>query len=99
MNKETIKSALSAIPTGDFLEKSKDLLSTLGYRSERTLELSGTVHDFLQEFPPLNPNTRTEREFRKHAESVNSYSSLRAMKSLMIFSRASLSQTVSTKET
>ena len=70
MNKETIKSALSAIPTGDFLEKSKDLLSTLGYSSERTLELSGTVHDFLEEFPPLNPNTRTEREFRKHAESV-----------------------------
>ena len=70
MNKQTIKSALSAIPTGDFLEKSKDLLSTLGYRSERTLELSGTVHDFLEEFPPLNPNTRTEQEFRKNVESV-----------------------------
>ena len=70
MNKETIKSALAAIPTGDLLEKSKDLLSTLGYRSERTLELSGTVHDFFQEFPPLNPNTKTEQEFRKNAESV-----------------------------
>ena len=53
MNKQTIKSALAAIPTGDFLEKSKDLLATIGYRSERTLELSGTVHDFFQEFPPL----------------------------------------------
>ncbi|MYA70421.1 hypothetical protein F4009_18530 [Candidatus Poribacteria bacterium] len=70
MNKETIKSALSAIPTGDFLEKSKDLLATIGYRSERTLELSGTAHDFLEEFPPLNPNTKTEQEFRKHAESA-----------------------------
>jgi len=70
MNKHAIKSALSAIPTGDFLEKSKDLLATMGYRSERTLELPGTVHDFLEEFPPLNPNTRTEQEFRKHAESV-----------------------------
>ena len=70
MNKEAIKSALSAIPTSDFLEKSKNLLSTIGYRSERTLELSGTVHDFFQEFPPLNPNTKTEQEFRKHAESV-----------------------------
>ena len=28
MNKEAIKSALAAIPTGDFLEKSKELLST-----------------------------------------------------------------------
>ena len=70
MNKETIKSALSAIPTDDFLEKSKNLLATIGYCSERTLELSGTVHDFLEEFPPLNPNTKTEHEFRKNAESV-----------------------------
>ena len=70
MNKQAIKSALSAIPTGDFLEKAKDLLATIGYRSERTLELSGTVHDFFEEFPPLNPNTKTEQEFRKHAESV-----------------------------
>ena len=70
MNKESIKSALAAIPTGDLLEKSKDLLSTLGYRSELTLELSGTVHDFFEEFPPRNPNTKTEQEFRKHVESA-----------------------------
>ena len=70
MNKNAIKSALAAIPTGDFLEKSKELLGTIGYRSELTLELSGTVHDFFEEFPPLNPNTKTEQEFRKHAESA-----------------------------
>ena len=70
MNKQAIKSALAAIPTGDFLEKSKDLLATIGYRSERTLELIGTVHDFFEEFPARNPNTKTEQEFRKHAESV-----------------------------
>ena len=70
MNKETIKSALSAIPTGDFLQKSKELLATIGYQSERTLERSGTVHDFLEEFPPLNPNTKTEQEFGNNAESV-----------------------------
>ena len=70
MNKEAIKSALAAIPTGDLLEKSKDLLATIGYRSELTLELSGTVHDFFEEFPPLNPNTKTEQEFRNNAESA-----------------------------
>ena len=43
MDKETIKSALAAMHTGDLLEKSKQLLSTLGYRSDLTLELSGTV--------------------------------------------------------
>ena len=70
MNQVAIKSVLSAIPTGDFLEKAKDLLATIGYRSERTLELSGTVHDFFEEFPARNPNTKTEQELRKHAESV-----------------------------
>ena len=67
MNKATIKSALAAISTDDFLEKSKEFLSTIGYRSELTLELSGTVHDFFEEFPPLNPNTKTEQEFRNNA--------------------------------
>ena len=70
MNKEAIKSALAAMQNGVLLEKSKDLLSTLGYRSELTHELPGTVHDFFEEFPPLNPNTKTEQEFRKHAESA-----------------------------
>ena len=70
MNKDTIKSELAAMRTGDLLEKSKDLLSILGYRSELTLELSGTVHDFFAEFPPLTPNTKTEQEFRKYAESA-----------------------------
>ena len=70
MNKNAIKSALAAMQTGILLEKSKDLLSTLGYRSELTLELSGTVHDFFEEFPPLNPNTKTEQEFRQHTESA-----------------------------
>ena len=70
MNKDAIKSALAALQNGVLLEKSKNLLSTLGYRSELTLELSGTVHDFFQEFPPLNPNTKTEQEFRQHAKSA-----------------------------
>ena len=70
MDKEAIKSALAAIFTGDFLEKSKSLLATIGYRSELTLELSGTVHDFFEEFPPLTPNTKTEQEFYKYAESA-----------------------------
>ena len=70
MNKDAIKSALAAMQTGILLEKSKNLLSTLGYRSELTHELSGTVHDFFEEFPPLNPNTKTEQEFRNHVESV-----------------------------
>ena len=69
-NKDAIKASLAAMSTGDFPEKSKDLLATLGYRSERTLELSGSVDEFIEDFPARNANTKTEQEFRKHTESV-----------------------------
>ena len=52
-NKEKIESALAAIATGDFLENAKHLLTVLGYCSERTLELPGTVDDFIQQFVKL----------------------------------------------
>ena len=68
--KEKIESALAAIDTGDFLENAKHLLAILGYCSERTLELPGTVDDFIQQFPARNQNTETEQEFLDSAESV-----------------------------
>ncbi len=71
MNQNDIKSALAAMHTGDLLEKSIDLLSTLGYRSELTLELSGTVDDFFEEFRGQNPNTKTEQHFRDNAKSAH----------------------------
>ena len=70
MNQNDIKSALAEMQNGNLLEKSKNLLSTLGYRSDLTLELSGTVNDFFEEFPAQNPNTRTEQHFRDNAESA-----------------------------
>ena len=70
MNKAHIQSALAALSPGDFSEASKNLLATLGYRSERTLELSDAVEDFIQEFPAPNPNTKTEQTFRNSVESV-----------------------------
>ena len=70
MNQNDIKSALAEMQNGNLLEKSKNLLSTLGYRSDLTLELSGTVNDFFKEFPAQNPNTKTEQHFRNNAESA-----------------------------
>ena len=70
MNKAHIQSALAALSTGDFSEASKNLLATLGYRSERTLALSGAVEDFIQEFPAPNPNTQAEQAFRNSVKSV-----------------------------
>ncbi len=70
MDKEAIKDALAALHTGDLLDKSKDLLSVLGYRSELTLEMSNSVDAFFTKFPPLNPNTQTEKHFRENAQSA-----------------------------
>ena len=70
MNQNEIKSALAALQTGNLLEESINLLSTLGYRSELTHEHSGNIEEFLNEFPPINPNTKTEQNFRNNADSV-----------------------------
>ena len=70
IKKREIEFALAVIPAGDFLETSKGLLAVLGYRSERTLKLSGSTDDFIQTFPAENKNTKTEQEFRNNAESV-----------------------------
>ena len=53
-----------------FLETAKGLLAVLGYRSQRTLKLSGRVDDFIKTFRAENENTKTEQEFREDAESV-----------------------------
>ena len=52
IKKKEIESALAKIPASDFLETTKGLLAVLGYRSERTLNLSGNVDDFIQRLPP-----------------------------------------------
>ena len=70
IEKREIESALAAIPAGDFLETSKDLLAVLGYRSQRTVKLSGAADDFIQSFPAENKNTKTEQEFCNNANSV-----------------------------
>ena len=69
--REDIRAALAAIPYSDFLAATKDLLEVLGYQSDRTEELSGSVDDFIQEFPAYSPkNTQMSQEFRKHVRSV-----------------------------
>ena len=65
-----IQNALGAIPYGDFVAAIKDLLEVLGYQSDRTLELSGRVDDFIHAFPAQKPNTKTEQAFLEHVQSV-----------------------------
>ena len=68
--REDIQAALASIPSSDFLAATKDLLEVLGYQSDRTLELLGSVDDFIHEFPAPKPNTKTEQAFREHVQSV-----------------------------
>ena len=69
-HKERIQSALADMPNKNFLSATKDLLTVLGYQSERTLELSEDPEDFIQQFPAPNENTKTEQTFLEHAQSV-----------------------------
>ena len=70
MNKEAIKSALAAITTDNFLDNTTALLATLGYKSDKTEDLFGSVDEFINDYDAPNPNTKTEQEFRNHVKSV-----------------------------
>lgn len=66
-----IRDALSDLSQDDPIAGARRLLETLGYRSDRTLELTGSVSDFIKEFPAPNPDTLTERDFRQNVASVH----------------------------
>ncbi len=70
--RQRIERALRAAPRLSLKEAAEGLLDVLGYRSERRpLEQSGRVDDFIDRFPALNKDTRTENEFRKNATAVH----------------------------
>lgn len=75
--KQDIKRALAQITKDDFGQATKNLLSALGYRSERTLsEQSGRVEDFLKAYPLRskqsgeNSMTKSEKTFIDGVKSV-----------------------------
>ncbi len=65
-----IKIALADLSQDDFVDAARRLLETLGYRSERTLELSGTGDDFIEKFCDPCRNTLSRERFRQRAASV-----------------------------
>ena len=65
-----IQSVLREYSDADCQTAALNLLETMGYRSERTLELSDDVDDFINTFAAPNPDTKAERGFREHVESV-----------------------------
>ena len=65
-----IEAALANITQGDFVDSGRRLLGTLGYHSDRTLDLSGDVEEFIDTFPAPNPDTKSETRFREHVTSA-----------------------------
>ena len=75
MNDESIrneiKAALAAGPGGDFTQQGCNLLTALGYRSERAPDgQTGAVDEFIASFPAKTADTQSERNFRGGAQSM-----------------------------
>ena len=69
--RERIAGSLSRMTGVPFEQAAEDLLDTLGYRSDRTLQdQSGRPSDFAAEFPADNPGTKSEQDFLEHAASA-----------------------------
>ena len=68
--REAIAEAVRRCQTGEWCENAVHLLDVLGYRSERTVVLSGKVGDFIRQFPAPNENTQAEQFFRDNVQSV-----------------------------
>ncbi len=59
LSKDKIKSALQHFTNGDLADNARNLLNTLGYRSQRTLSLEpNTVDGFIVHFDPHNAMNR-----------------------------------------
>ena len=68
---EKIEATLAVFPQDDLVEGGRRLLETLGYRSDRTLELSGDVDDFIKGVSARNDDTQSRMHFRQRANSVH----------------------------
>ena len=69
--KQKIKSVLVVALETNFLEAVNLILEAMGYQSDRRLDLSGSPHEFIREFPAENKETISEMEFCKNAKSIN----------------------------
>ena len=68
--KENITVALAALPGGDFLAAAQGLLETLGYQSELTLELRGSVDEVVDALGLEKKHTEAAHHLSAHATSV-----------------------------
>ena len=68
--KENITVALAALPDADFLATAQGLLETLGYQSELTLDLRGSVDEVVDDLGLEKKHTEAAHHLSAHATSV-----------------------------
>ncbi len=70
--RNAIRAVLAAMADSDLTVAAANLLSALGYRSERTLPgQTGAPDEFIRRFPAANPGTQSEQEFLDSAQSIH----------------------------
>ena len=70
IKKENITVALAALPGDDFLAAAQGLLETLGYQSELTPELRGSVDEVVDDLGLQKKDTEAARNLSTDATSV-----------------------------
>ena len=70
IEKKNIKADLAALPDGDFLAAAQGVLETLGYQSELTPELRGSVDEVVDALGLEKKHTNTARNLSDNARSV-----------------------------
>ena len=65
-----IKKALSDVSSLEYITAIRNILSILGYESERELDLSGCPFEFISRFSYRKENTQSERDFLDQVKSV-----------------------------
>ena len=68
--KQNIAAALAALPDDDFLATAQGLLETLGYRSELTLDLRGSVDEVVDDLGLEKRHTNAARNLSDNVRSV-----------------------------
>ena len=68
--KQNIAAALAALPDGDFLATAQGLLETLGYQSELTLELRGSVDEVVDDLGLQKKHTNAARNLNANVRSM-----------------------------
>ena len=72
---QQLRGVLGTVPNTEFADAARDVLEVLGYQSNRTLPMqTGAVDDFIEAFPAVKPDTKSEESSGVSAQAYDSSS-------------------------